>query len=207
MKGCEKKRNGHTVYEINRRRNLSVTSLCFFAISFFGWVYETGMCYVAYGRYCDRGFLGLPLCPIYGASVCLFILFFGTPKEGTLARLVHKLPLKGEFSSGWKRAIAYVCYFFTSAVLVTAMEYAVGAYFRSRGVKLWGYASYPANYQGLICLPVSLLWGALFTLFSTFLWKPLYKTLSKIPKSFALSANVALWTALSVDFCLRFFAL
>ena len=195
------------MYGTNWRRNLSVASLCFFVVSFFGWGYETLTCYVAYGHYCDRGFLSLPFCPIYGAPVCLFILLAGTPKQGVFVRLTELLPLRGNLADGWKRAFAYVGYFLFSSLFVTGIEYAVGAYFRSRGVKLWGYARYPANYKGLICLPVSLLWGLLFTLFATFVWRPLYKLLYKIPKPLAFCINATLWVSLTFDFCLRFFAL
>jgi uncharacterized membrane protein len=165
------------------------------------------MCYIAYGHYCKRGFLSLPFCPIYGAPVCLFILLFGTPKCGVFARAFKRVPLRGQYADGWKRAFSYVAYFFFSALSVTVVEYAVGAYFRSRGVKLWGYSSYPANYKGLICLPVSLLWGLLFTLFATFLWKPLYKVCAKLPKPIVFAVNVLLWTCISLDFSFRFFSI
>ena len=53
------------------RRPLSVfgMTLLFVLISFGGWCFEKVGRYFLYGSLGDRGFLSLPLCPIYGTCV------------------------------------------------------------------------------------------------------------------------------------------
>ncbi|MBQ8658739.1 MAG: putative ABC transporter permease [Clostridia bacterium] len=207
MKGrlqVEKTKNVPYRYELNKRRSLSVASLAFFAVSFLGWFYETALCFVSSRRFCDRGFLSLPFCPIYGAPVCILILLIGTPKAGRLRALFDTIKTDGELQEGWKRAATYIAYFFLSAAFATLFELFVGLYFESRGIRLWGYSSYPLNYRGMISLPVSLLWGLLFTLFATFLWSPLFRFFARIPKRTAALVNAGLWTAVTLDFLLNF---
>ena len=64
------------------KRDFLSISLLFFSVSFIGWLFETILCTVQSGRFCDRGFLTLPFCPIYGTPVCILFLVFGKPSNG-----------------------------------------------------------------------------------------------------------------------------
>jgi len=88
------------------------------------------------GEYQNRGFLNMPICPIFGVGVLLTIVF-SRPISNTI------IPL-----------------FFISSIVCTAFELAVGLgmekLFNSRW---WDYTHERFNYKGLICLKNSILWG------------------------------------------------
>lgn len=56
--------------------------LIFLTISFIGWAMETVYCSLLNGKFCDRGFLTLPFCTIYGFSIMAIYLLIGTPQKG-----------------------------------------------------------------------------------------------------------------------------
>ncbi len=183
-----------------KRRSIFVTSFSFFVISFVGWLYETALMYACTGEYCDRGFLRLPFCPIYGGVVCLLYLLCGTPKEGPYAGLVERLCLRKGWHHGIARMLRYVGYFLLSMAFATGMELAVGLLFQSAGCYLWSYSGMACNYKGVICLPVSLFWGFLITVVMRYPFTWLISFVGKIPKPILVSASVVLAVATAVDF-------
>ena len=101
--------------------------------SFLGWIVDvlgTSM----YDRfYTDRGFLSMPLCPIYGFGMAAVILLF-RPFVSNVALV-----------------------FLLSMVLCTAVELFTG--FLLKFIfhrKWWDYTDKPFNFMGLICLDCSL---------------------------------------------------
>lgn len=64
---------------MSRIDKASVLFLEFVAFSMIGWIYETVYTSFLWGRYIDRGFLDIPLCPIYGFAGLLLIAVF--PKK------------------------------------------------------------------------------------------------------------------------------
>ena len=79
----------------------------------------------------------LPLCPVYGFGAC------------SIAGAA------GEFSSP-------VVIFFLGAVLATAWEYIMAAFYEDvLGVAFWNYSGVPFNIHGRVCLPFSIAWGVL----------------------------------------------
>jgi uncharacterized membrane protein len=88
------------------------------------------------GEYQNRGFLNMPLCPIYGAGVLLVVSLF--------------------------RPIAHtwLLLFVLTALMCTAFELAVGLImekiFHNRW---WDYTMYKFNFKGYICLWTSCGWG------------------------------------------------
>ncbi len=107
----------------------------FFVYSHIGWLYEVILTSVCAGRFVDRGFLHLPICPIYG--------FFG------LVLLA--------ITSECRRPLSV---FALSAAAVTAGElicsYALEAVL---GYKLWDYSAWPVNFDGRISLISSIIFG------------------------------------------------
>lgn len=107
---------------------------CFW--SFIGWGVEVCYTTLETGEYQNRGFLNMPICPIYGFGVLMVVIFF-RPISHTI------IPL-----------------FFTSGILCTVFELAVGLgmekLFHSRW---WDYTNEKFNYKGYICLKNSILWG------------------------------------------------
>jgi uncharacterized membrane protein len=186
--------------KIIERRDLSVTSLAFFILSFLGWAYETLLVWVMYGEFSDRGFLRLPFCPIYGGVVCVLYLLIGTPKEGWLYRATKRTFRGAKGSLFWEWVVRYLGYFLLAATFATVAELVVGLLFQGAGCELWSYAAYPYNYKGVVCLYVSLFWGVLLTFVMRFPFQWLLQGLEKIPCWLRWTLSVLLGVALSVDF-------
>lgn len=104
--------------------------------SFIGWVIEIIDMTFETGEYQNRGFLNMPICPIYGVGVLLIIAIL-RPLKGTV------IPL-------------FIC----STIICTGLELGVGllmeAVFHARW---WDYSHMYFNYKGLICLRNSLFFG------------------------------------------------
>ena len=170
-------------------------------VSFMGWCFEKLCRYVAFGSAADRGFLTLPLCPIYGISVVAIFFLMGTP-----SRIGGVLGEKIKITRLWRRVIGdktwrqYIFYFIFVALLSTLAELVTGLCMKPFGVKLWDYSQKPFNFLGIICLEYSLLWGALITAFMGTLWKPLYGLVKKIPKRESFILAVTLAVAIIADF-------
>jgi len=110
--------------------------LLFCIWSFVGWVIE--VCDMTYetGEYQNRGFLNMPICPIYGFGVLMLTVFF---------RPLMPYP---------------VVLFFACAILCTTFELAVGLLMEKLFHSTWwDYSNKKFNFKGYICLGVSLFWG------------------------------------------------
>ena len=89
--------------------------------SFLGWLWETIFSFFLRSPN-DRGFLLLPVCPIYGFALILVYLLFGTPADMRL--LGHPV-----FRS--KPVLRYLSYFLAAALLSTAIELVTATFFQS----------------------------------------------------------------------------
>lgn len=170
-------------------------------VSFMGWCFEKLGRYLAFGSSADRGFLTLPLCPIYGISVVAIYLFMGTPKHisGVWGKKIR-------MTRPWRRVVGdsawrkYLFYFIFVAVLSTAAELITGLCMKPFGVMLWDYSGKPFNFMGVICLEYSLMWGALITAFMGLLWKPLWRLVKRIVPRYAFILSVTLAVPIIADF-------
>lgn len=101
-----------------------------------GWGVEVCYMTVETGEYQNRGFLNMPLCPIYGFGVLMVVVFLR--------------PIENNF----------ILLFISTGLLCTIFELLVGLgmekMFRTRW---WDYSHEKFNFKGYICLKVSLLWG------------------------------------------------
>ncbi len=108
----------------------------FFIYSFAGWVLETTQAAVVHKKFMNRGFINLPLCPIYGTVAVSFALF--------LQELTHTwffLFLGGMILSAFVELI--------SGKLLEAIFHR----------KWWDYSNQKFQFEGYICLKYSILWG------------------------------------------------
>ena len=162
-----------------QKKDAAPPSLCtyilmFTLLSLGGWLFEKVGRYLLYHSTADRGFLTLPLCPIYGTCVLLIGLLLGSPRAPSrfLGKLLHRpfsiLP-------------RLLLYFLAVTLLSTAVELAVGLIFLWLGIPLWDYSERFGNLFGVICPSFSLLWGVLLTLFMGLSWDRLSSTMAKIP--------------------------
>ena len=178
--------------------DLKTWSLLFFCVSFFGWVFETVVCYVQSGHITDRGFLSLPFCPIYGFPVCVIYFLLGTPTNGLFFRLIAEKNKARKIY--FQKALAVLFYFLTAALFATAVEFIVGVSFNRIGLSLWSYGDTPLTFMTVISLPVSLVWGGLITIFAQFCIRPLMRSISKIPERKRQFLACLFWTAILADF-------
>lgn len=118
---------------------LSRYTIEFMIYSFIGWLYETLLTSFYAGHYVDRGFLHLPICPIYG--ICALLIVFSLRR------------IKNPF-----------CIFIFSAAIATAGELAASYLLEGvLGFRLWDYSEWLLNYQGRISLISSLIFGIMST--------------------------------------------
>lgn len=104
--------------------------------SFIGWCIE--VCYMTLetGEYQNRGFLNMPICPIYGFGVLMVVIFF-RPLEHTFFPLL-----------------------IVTSILCTTFELLVGLGMEKMfGARWWDYSHEKFNFRGYICPKVSILWG------------------------------------------------
>lgn len=108
----------------------------FFIYSFLGWVLETVNAAVKQKRFINRGLVNSPFCVIYGITASV-------------------IALAGQELPGF-------WLFVGSAVLATVIEWTAGHILeRLYHEKWWDYSDIKWNLDGYVCLPYSLVWGAL----------------------------------------------
>ena len=124
--------------------------LFFFLYCFIGWIIESTYVSVKSLRIVNRGFLRLPLLPLYGT--------------GAILMLVLSIPIKGHV----------ILVFLSGMIGATLLEYLTG-YLMERlfKMKYWDYSNNPWNLNGYICLSTSIAWGALTILLTEVVHRPL----------------------------------
>ena len=177
------------------------STLIFVGISALGWLFEMIGRYLLYRNVNDRGFLTLPVCPIYGSCVLLAGFLLGSPSEPSslLERISGGERLPRPLRTAWR----VLLYFLSATFLATTVELLVGLTFRALGIPLWNYAERPGNFLGVICPGYSLLWGVLITGVMGLLWDRLCRLMEKIPQRVAKKAAVVTATVLLLDFLLN----
>lgn len=157
-------------------------SLYYFAATvlvygFLGWCGEVMYAALCHGKFVNRGFLGGPICPIYGFGM-LTVLAVLTPVEGNLAVL-----------------------FFGSVVLATALELVTGFVLdKIFSQKWWDYSEYPLNIGGYVCPLFSLLWGIGCVLAVRVVHPLIHHVIAIIPHTVGVVLLAVLWAAFAADF-------
>ncbi len=127
--------------ELKQENRLAVAEtlvLLFFACAFVGWIYEVIYYYYLGWGFHNSGFFYGPIIPIYGIGSMLILL------------------------SASKLRCHPALVFIVSAAVTTALEYAVGKLLLViADIRLWDYGEIKFNFEGLICLRCSLIFGAL----------------------------------------------
>ena len=138
----------------------------FWIYSFIGYLLEKGFAAATRAeKQTRKGFLLLPLCPVYGL--------------GVLAVLALPPTLRDNF---WSLALF-------GSLAATAVEYAVHwAYDRLLGVRFWDYSDVKGNVRGRVCLPFSIIWGVLLAVALPWVQPPLAAVLARIPAGVTYAA-------------------
>lgn len=149
----------------------------FLIYSFLGWIGETILAAVKKGHLLNRGFLSLPFSTIYGFGWTLFALFLPELK-------------------------AMPFYLFLGGMILAAgLELLTGVLLeRISGHKWWDYSDQKFQFDGYICLPYTLLWGAC-ALVCLFITDPLFLHLiSFIPAVVGQLFLLVVYLLLGLDF-------
>lgn len=148
----------------------------FFVFAFLGWCVEVAYAAVRHHRFVNRGFLGGPVCPIYGLGVLAVYLI--------LSPLRH----------------TWLLLFLASMLLTSVLELSVGFLLdRLFHNKWWDYSQQRCNLFGYICLRFSLIWGVLCTLVVRLLFPPLERLMALIPLRVGLMVEGGLLVLLVAD--------
>lgn len=151
---------------------------------FLGWVTEVIFAAVRQKKFVNRGFLNGPVCPIYGF--------------GTLALIAAAKPFQDLFVV-WRILLI----FFLSAVIATVLEYLTGLVLsRVFHKKWWDYTGIKGNLGGYVCLPFSLLWGAVGTAVVLFVYPLVRRLVALTASATAVVILTVLLGILLLDFLL-----
>lgn len=115
--------------------------VCFAFFGLLGWVFESTYCSLLEKRWCNRGFLFGPVCPIYGAGAVAAILVFGGPGAAAV-----RLPWWAVFLAC---AAGASCIEWVTSVVLE----------RLFGTVWWDYSDMPLNLRGRVCVPAAALFG------------------------------------------------
>lgn len=142
--------------------------------SFIGWCIEVCWMTLETGEYQNRGFLNMPICPIYGFGVLMVVIFF-RPISHTF------FPL-----------------FLTTGALCTTFELLVGLGMEKLfGARWWDYSHEKFNYKGYICPKISILWGMGCVIVVRIVHPTVEMIIDHIPVKVGL-ALIGLWSVLIV---------
>ena len=133
--------------------------LTFFVIyCFFGWIFESTYVSLKKRQFVNRGFLRLPLLPLYGT--------------GAVMMLWVSLPVKDNLF------LVYV----SGVVAATVLEYVTGwGMERLFKMKYWDYSNQRFNVKGYICLSSSIAWGFLTILLTEVIHRPIERYVLGLP--------------------------
>ena len=150
--------------------------LFFFIYSFIGWVWES--CYVSVRKrkWVNRGFMHVPMLPLYGSgAIVVLVSTIGVRENAALIFLLGMMA-------------ATVLEYFTGA----AME-------RLFHVRYWDYSNQKLNLHGYICVTSSLCWGFFSVLLVRVVHVPVETAVLRIPLTVSEGAALVLSVAAAVD--------
>ena len=144
--------------------------------SFAGWCAEVSAAAIQRRKFVNRGFVNMPLCPIYGAGAVLFAIF---------------LPeLKGHL----------FFMFLGGSVLASLTEFFTGTLLeKTFPRKWWDSSNEKFNFDGYTCLKYSTLWGILAVLMIYFVNPFLQGLLMLIPHFLLVIGGWVLLALLALD--------
>lgn len=150
--------------------------LFFFCYCFFGWIFESTYVSLKSRRFVNRGFLRLPMLPLYGTGAVM-MLFVSLPVKDNLFLV---------YCSG--------------VVAATALEYVTGwgmeTLFKMR---YWDYSRQKFNVKGYICLSSSIAWGFLTIFLTEVIHKPVEQMVLGMDTAVDLMLVAAIGTAFAAD--------
>lgn len=130
----------------------------FFIYCFFGWIFESTYVSAKTGHFVNRGFLRLPLLPLYGT--------------GAVMMLWVSLPVKDSLF------LVYLA----GVIAATILEYVTGwGMEKLFKMKYWDYSNQKFNVKGYICLSSSIAWGFLTIFLTEVVHRPIEQYVLGLP--------------------------
>ncbi len=122
----------------------------FYLYCFFGWIFESSYVSILKRRFVNRGFLRIPMLPLYGS--------------GAVMMLVVSEPFQDSLLLTWVSGV----------IGATILEYVTGwAMEQLFKVRYWDYSNQKFNLHGYICLSSSIAWGFLTIFMTHVIHKPI----------------------------------
>lgn len=129
----------------------------FYLYCFFGWIFESSYVSILKRRFVNRGFLRIPMLPLYGS--------------GAVMMLVVSEPFQDSLLLTWVSGV----------IGATILEYVTGwAMEQLFKVRYWDYSNQKFNLHGYICLTSSIAWGFLTILMTEVIHPPIAKAVLEI---------------------------
>ena len=170
------------------REALSQYFLLGVLLSFFGWCFEVLLAVNYTGNWVNPGAFRLPICPIYGISLCAIYFLVGTPDapHGILRGY------RGKRRWAWYLIIAFL--------LPTAAELTAAVFFdRLFGVRLWDYRHLPFNLNGYVSAVVSFSWMLLIFLFMKYMFTPIKQFVFSAKREWRVAFFALLLVLIGID--------
>ncbi|MCB7319141.1 putative ABC transporter permease [Lacrimispora sp. 210928-DFI.3.58] len=137
--------------------------LFFYVYCFFGWIFESTYVSVKERHFVNRGFLRLPMLPLYGT--------------GAVMMLWVSLPVKDSLP------MVYL----SGVVAATILEYVTGwGMEKLFKMKYWDYSNQRFNLNGYICLSSSVAWGFLTIFLTEVIHRPIERYVLGLPVGVSL---------------------
>lgn len=150
--------------------------LFFYFYCFAGWVFESAYVSVKERRLVNRGFLRLPLLPLYGTGAVM-MLFVSLPIQDHLLLV-----------------------YFSGFVAATLLEYVTGwAMERLFKIRYWDYSDQRFNVNGYICLSSSIVWGFLTILLTEVIHRPVERLVLGLGTGAAIGLAAAISLLFAAD--------
>ena len=148
----------------------------FFIYCFFGWIFESGYVSLKKRQFVNRGFLRLPMLPLYGT--------------GAVMMLWVSLPVKDHL----------LLVYLSGVVAATILEYVTG-YVMERlfKVRYWDYSKKKYNLHGYICLGSSIAWGFLTLLMTEVIHQPIERFVLSLPIVLETTGLIVVGALFSAD--------
>ena len=130
----------------------------FYLYCFFGWIFESSYVSILKRRFVNRGFLRIPMLPLYGS--------------GAVMMLVVSEPFQDSLLLTWVSGV----------IGATILEYVTGwAMEQLFKVRYWDYSNQKFNLHGYICLSSSIAWGFLTIFMTHVIHKPIEWAVLSLP--------------------------
>lgn len=150
--------------------------LFFYVYCFFGWIFESSYVSLKERRPVNRGFLRLPMLPLYGT--------------GAVMMLWVSLPVKDSL----------LMVYLSGVVAATILEYVTGwGMEKLFKVKYWDYSNQRFNLNGYICLSSSIAWGFLTIFLTEVIHRPIEQYVLGLPASVSIVCVSAVSVLFVID--------